>query len=1278
MAEALGVSYVSVNRWENGSRPSRMAWDLLRGAEARLGGRREEPAADRGAGPANTPLDFISDPEYVRLVAEAERLSFGHLSNPAFATEISLVDPLPHQRIAVYEHMLVQPRLRFLLADDAGAGKTIMTGLYVREMLARRLIRRVLIVPPAGLVGNWERELRTLFSLRFRVVQGADARSGNPFLSPTGALVICSIDTLDQGRPLERLREAGVEPYDLVVFDEAHKLAARQETDLTVRKIDRYLLAEAIAGATDPDDEHALPWTAHHLLLLTATPHMGKDYPYFALWRLLEPQMLQTPEAFRRFPPEERARRFLRRTKEEMVYLDGRPLYPQRQMDTWSFDLMQGPESEQALYDATTAYMEESYNRAAILNPAAARLALGVFQRRLASSTFALSRSLERRRDRLDALIAQVSRGELTQAQLRAAYRQLGAQGRDPFDERTADEDDQDEPGEGGREAHEADEARLIELIVADSLADLEEERREVAALVTLSRAVLARDEDSKFDELCKLLCHPDYRDHKAIVFTEHRDTLVRIAERLEAMGFTDRVARIHGGMDYLERDRQVEHFRLPHDRDGAQYLIATDAAGEGINLQFCWLMVNYDVPWNPARLEQRLGRIHRYGQKHDPVVVANLLAGKTREGRVLKALLEKLEKIRKELGSDKVFDVVGRLFENVSIPDLMAKARNDRGAEEATAAVEGQLTLEQVAALRARERIVYGEGGDVRCDLPRLRSQVDREVLRCLMPGYVRQFVEHSADALGLLVEGDLGGSFRFRPGRPGSLDPLLTALESLPPETCGRLSIERPAERGSACFLRPGEAVFDALQATVTSSFAIAALRGGAFVDPTATAPYMFHLAEVGIVRRGDPLRADPEVDEILERRLVGVRHGGTDLPGLPPAMEICPVEHLLLLRGHPGYPAEHAALAATAPEAAVQVEEFLVTAVLSRAVAERRRIATDALPEREQFVRCGFDCHDAELAASRAHISERARGGDKATAAALASVKQRQRGLFSRLDAALADVRSEPSRIAAGGIRFIAHALVVPSRDPEERRRHDANVEAIAVRIARVYEESLGATVRDVSTPPQARAAGLSDHPGFDLLATHASGERRAIEVKGRAGVGAIEITSNEWARACVLRDEYWLYAVYDCASASPRLTRVRDPFARLLSRSKGSLLLDAGDVLAGGECGIESAPVEEPLPDALRPLFWEYRFEDLRWPSHRDLVIGKILVAGGDTAHAWLRERVPDSDLLRWIHDRAGAGMEARRLRHWQNLLGIPAATVDRWVAAARGTPWDAGA
>src|SRR3989441_6831612 len=216
--------------------------------------------------------------------------------------------------------------------------------------------------------------------------------------------------------------------------------------------------------------------------------------------------------------------------------------------------------------------------------------------------------------------------------------------------------------------------------------------------------AVTSCDAPSKFEKLREVLLDPDYKQEKMIIFTEHRDPLESLVRRLDGLGFTDQIAQIHGGMNYQERERQVAHFRKPVEQGGSKYLVATDAAGEGINLQFCWLMVNYDIPWNPARLEQRMGRIHRYGQQHDPVIILNVVAGRTREGRVLKTLLEKLERIRKELGSDKVFDVVGRLFEGGSLKDYMEQAVTEEGAEAVRRRIEGTLTKAQVEALHARE----------------------------------------------------------------------------------------------------------------------------------------------------------------------------------------------------------------------------------------------------------------------------------------------------------------------------------------------------------------------------------------------------------------------------------------------------------------------------------------------------------------------------------------------------------------------------------------------
>src|SRR5450755_1704038 len=441
---------------------------------------------------------------------------------------------------------------------------------------------------------------------------------------------------------------------------------------------------------------------------------MGKEYPYYCLWRLLEPDALATIDAFNAYPLDARRRHFIRRTKEELVYFDGRPIYPPRHSNTLSYNLNTGEVSEQRLYDKTTSYIQTYYNRAEVLNRSAARLAMSVFQRRLASSTYALLRSFERRRQKLSLLVEAMRSGKLNPAKLKVTQMGLDTIG-DVFDEKTADE----EEAEAGQEENEIVEDEALEGVIATTLAELETELRQVDSLCDLARRVYEAGNESKFEKLRDVLLDPRYQQEKMIIFTEHRDTLDSLVRRLDGLGYTDQIAQIHGGMNYQEREVQVTHFRKPVEQGGAKFLVATDAAGEGINLQVCWLMVNYDIPWNPARLEQRMGRIHRFGQKHDSVYIINLVADKTREGRVMKTLLEKLERIRKELGSDKVFDVIGRLFEGVSIKQYMEKAIASEGnAEQACRALEGTLTKEQVEALEARERRLYGDGGDVKSSL--------------------------------------------------------------------------------------------------------------------------------------------------------------------------------------------------------------------------------------------------------------------------------------------------------------------------------------------------------------------------------------------------------------------------------------------------------------------------------------------------------------------------------------------------------------------------------
>ena len=1138
-AALVGVSFASVNRWENGqSRPNNLAWRRIVDLE--------RPPAEDG-GPVTSPerpsamsgLDFSADPSAVAAVAEAHHLAHGHLFNRAFATETSRIDPLPHQRIAVYGHMLDQSPLRFLLADDAGADKTIMAGLYVREMLARRLIRRVLVVSPAGLVGNWEREMRTLFRLQFRIMSGADARTGNPFSGPESDLAIVSIDTLAAERMFGRLREVATGPYDLVVFDEAHKLSANREPDFRVRKTDRYRLAEALAGVGADSDRWTLHWSARHLLLLTATPHMGKDYPHYYLWRLLAPDTLSTYDAFAEFPHEARKKHFIRRTKEEMVRFDGTPLYPQRTCDTLSYDLSQGPAGEQALYDETTDYIRDHYNRARVLNRSAARLAMSVFQRRLASSTYAPLRSFERRKERLEGLIDDIRSGRLTEEQLARRQRRLDELD-DPFEKRTADED---APSDGDGEEHERFERRALEGTIAVNLAELESERLRIEGLLVKTRKLFHAGEESKFEKLREVLRNPEHVDQKLIAFTEHRDTAQFLVRRLEGLGFTGQVAQIHGGMPYREREQQVEFFRRPADGGGANYLVATDAAGEGINLQFCWLMVNYDIPWNPARLEQRMGRIHRYGQVHDPVVIVNLIAGKTREGRVLKTLLDKLEAMRRQLDSDKVFDVVGRLFEGISFKDYLELAVSEDDAEAVVRRLEGRLTEDQIRALEEKERSLFGGGGDVRRGLAHLNEEMERESYLRVLPGYVRRFVEKAAPLLHLEIDGALNGTFGLRPGRARSLDPLLPALELHPEETRGRPTAFKPQDCEDAIWLHPGEPIFDRFSAAVLARCASDALKGTVFADPNADEPYLFHTALMSIERTGGATRAASDDagggrDAVVasggtapvEARFVGLRQTGDG------AVEEWPVEHLLLLRGLPHHPPGRVPLAALARRMASEADAFVRNEIGGRIAQSHRQRLLDELPARLELVTRGYDYRAAELAAARAGFAGKARAGDSHAKAELARIKERQRGVVAVRDRRLADLRAEPDRIRVGEVEFLAHALVVPSPDSEETRWFDAEVEAVVMRIAAAYEESFHAEVKDVSRPKLARRAGLTDRPGFDLLSVRPDG-RRAIEVKGRADLGEVEVSENEWAKACNLRDGYWLYVVFDCATPRP---------------------------------------------------------------------------------------------------------------------------------------------
>ena len=728
------------------------------------------------------------------------------------------------------------------------------------------------------------------------------------------------------------------------------------------------------------------------------------------------------------------------------------------------------------------------------------------------------------------------------------------------LDTKTADEEIAP-TGANGKEEHEKTEAEALGAFVATNLAELNAEQQKVMGMIKLAEAVHNRGQESKFERMSELLQAPQYRDHKVIIYTEHKDTLNYLIRRLEGMGYADQVASIHGGLNFEQRDEQVERFRRPHDEEhgGARFFVGTDAAAEGINLQFCWILINYDIPWNPARLEQRMGRIHRYGQKRDKVIIINLVAGETREGRVVKTLLDKLEDIRRELGSDKVFDVIGRIFEDITLTEyIRCTVESEDEAERKAMELGGKLTVEQMHALAAREESIYGKGGEVRAALPQLQQEIAVAAISRLLPGYVRRYLEHAAPLIGIDLVGDLNDQFILRSRRSGLLDGLPPLLEKYPESARRRFTVHRPDDLRDAIFLHPGEPVFAYLSDLATAQCRSVGQRGAIFTDVSATAPYLFHVARISVVRAFDPGLPALHTEEIVEQRLVGIRQYADG------HMAEGAVEYHLLLKPASKTDPASVVFLAQSDTWRLAAEEHIKTDLLGRRVECQRLTAKERLDETEGHLTRAYHYQASELASSRKRYTAKASTGDRAAQAELERIKAQQQNLKEQKERDIQQARREVELIQPGVVEIIATALVQPSQDAEDIKARDVEVERIAMEIAAAHDAARGADVRDVSTPEKARLEGLIDYPGFDLLARYPD-EERYIEVKGRVSTGGVELSENEWARACNLRQRYWLYAVFDCGTAQPRLFPVQDPFGKLIVKSRGGVVIGYSDVV-----------------------------------------------------------------------------------------------------------------
>jgi superfamily II DNA or RNA helicase len=1135
-AVALGVSFATVNRWENGkAKPQK---DRLDRIKALLQEAPVEGAEPRVALPAlPTRLDFEGDADAVKLVVDAHRLQNGHLFNKAFGLELSRVVPLPHQRIAVYEQLLPQNPLRFLLADDAGAGKTIMTGLYIREMINRGRLRRAIICAPAGLTWNWRRELRHFFDLDFTILRGADFAKGDPLTEPGPGLFIISVDTAATDAVRERLTAPTLPRFDLAVFDEAHKLSWG-DSNRPDSKTRRYRLAEALSQR------------ATHLLLLTATPHMGKRFPYYALWRLLDSKVLSTQDAFDALVPEKRTKYFIRRLKEEMVDYHGQPIYKPRLCQTIAFRLSS---AEQRFYDSATDYLKWSYENNRTNNKNAAAMVVAVLQRRLASSTYAMLESLKRRRQRITDSVpagsAQVSLEKIT------SY----------FDTSTADEYDSD--GDGP-ESEEGVENQALALARPANAKQLQKELEYIDHVMALGDQVREMQQETKFLKLRELIESSDFRNQQLLIFTEHRDTLEYLRQRFEALGYTGQLAHIHGGLDVEEREKQRIFFMPAEirreqgiknpDAPVARFMLATDAAGEGINLQFAWIMVNFDIPWNPARLEQRMGRLHRFGQRHAEVRIFNMVAEGTREGDVLITLLNKLDEARKDLCSDKVFDVIGQQLEDVSLRDLMRDALFETAPYSAQKKFDSLFATQRLRVAVEEQRKTASTYGDVARRLGQLNSEIEIERFNRLLPAYIQNFIDKAGPRLGIQIEGDVTESARFAPSGPDGawLRDLGPRFPNGLPEflTVRRDSVIPGIDSSRVCFLRPGDIIFDALCDQAIAKFQGDVQRGVVFCDPAADRPYFFgvYVCQLGESTVGDGRTAKTSG---FDRRLIGIRwdEAGEFSSGAP--------NHLLALQPAPKSLLWKAGNLLLNPEERATRADSYARMLAETTYLQQLRAAMRAQTEgvMDDLLR-GFDFQVGALAEKRSDLARRIRLGEDDLASELEEVKKQQSILESEKAEALLYEQRRPDLVDVVKLERIALAIVVPDPTPEAREAFDKDIEAIAMRIARNFEiDHYQARVFDVSSPHLAR--------GYDLESHRANGDKVVIEVKGRAGRGPVQLTDNEWPTAANVRDKYWLYVVADCAT-DPKLFRVRDPI-RLAFRTRQSFTINIGEVIREAE-------------------------------------------------------------------------------------------------------------
>ncbi|WP_341903620.1 helicase-related protein [Sandarakinorhabdus limnophila] len=1039
---------------------------------------------------------FGADGALLRLVTEANRIKLAHFFDPYLAIHTSLVEPLPHQISAVYGEMLTRQPLRFLLADDPGAGKTIMAGLLIKELIARSDLERCLIVAPGSLVEQWQDELGQKFGLEFDILTRdmiETSRSGNAFNDHPR--LIARLDVLSRNEDLQQKLSSSTE-WDLVICDEAHRMSASYFGG-DVKYTKRYQLGQLLGQAS------------RHLLLMSATPHNGKEEDFQLFMALLDGDRFEG--RFRDGVHYADTADMMRRlTKEELLRFDGRPLFPERRAYTVKYELSP---MEAELYSAVTEYVRTEMNRVQRFAEGDGKkrnnvgFALQILQRRLASSPAAIYQSLKRRRERLENQLAEA----------RLARRG----GRTDFSVVNVREDDlRDIEEYGQEEVDEIEDLISTGATTAETIEQLEIEVQTLKGLESMALNVLGSGQDTKWTQLNRILdddlmVDADGNRRKLIIFTEPKDTLHYLVDKVRArLGKPDAVDVIHGGVTREERRKIVERFM--QDRD-MLVLIANDAAGEGVNLQRGHLMVNYDLPWNPNKIEQRFGRIHRIGQT-EVCHLWNLVAADTREGEVYGRLLEKLEAARVALGG-RVYDVLGELFEGTALKDLLFEAIQYGEQEDVKArlfqVVDG--AVDQAHLLRLLERRALTNDTMPQTKVHELRLEMERAEAQRLQPHHVQSFFVEAFQHLGGQIKRREEGRWeilhvpvvlRERDRQIGSGAPIQKKYERI----CFEKS--RINQQPVAAFLYPGHPLMEAVISVIREQYDHLMKRGAVLVDDTDPGEGIEALFLLEHSVQDSRLTSTGKPHIISEK----LQFAAIDRDGNATDAGIAP--HLNL---RPATPAEIALVDDLLHEDWLRNDlektavRFATVELAQSHVAEVKARRVPEIDKVEQEVRARLKKEVNYWDARAFELKEEERAGKK-TRLNWQNAQRRAEDLAERLKRRMAIleqerfISSQPPRVR-GGMIVIPRGLLQArqpegdaagggfSEDPVARRL----IEIAAMTAVIEAELALGNSPKDVS----AQKVGY-DIASYDPKTDHL----RFIEVKGRIdGADSVMITRQE---------------------------------------------------------------------------------------------------------------------------------------------------------------------